>query len=1048
MQSTVPLRGSKKPFTFFLGLMSLVICTVLSAAAQFDTGTLSGTAVDNSGAVIPNATITVTNVGTGHSVGLTTNGSGAFSASALPFGMYTVTATAPGFGTATSKNIVLTVGAAVHLSMKLSAAASETVTVTGTENSVNTENTISGETFNSTQIENLPVNGRDVTGFLEIAPGSVGSAPEFQGSVNGLENIFSGLNVTVDGQSAVRGDITGFLNTEGQQQAHITRSSIDSIQEIDFANNGYTAETGHSLGPQMNIITKGGTNQFHGTAFDFFRNDALDAHDYFETGPKQPLKLNQFGANLGGPILHDKLFFFTNYEGTRQHLTSILPLNHTPSAYVRSKFVSSMQPILQQLAPLPAGCNHIPTPVACAYPGSPTDAGGAQLVLAPVNLSNILREDTGSLRFDFNLSDADRLMVRYNINDSLTEHTYGPNLDQVSPQALRTQLVKLDETHTFSPTLLNEASLAYTRFFSNTASSTPKPYYTIAGFFVDLGSLPGANAFNQNNAYSTYEFFDNVTKVLHSSSLKFGAQIRVNRQVQALESQQTYDYASFGDLESNNPFVLQKIGYAGSLGMHNAEYDFYVQDNWHVSRRLVLNLGLRYDYNTVWQESHNHFQNFDIPSQKILPATQPMYSAPKGDFAPRIGIAYDPFGHGKTVFHAYGGMFYLPMWLSFNLSSNNPVYASYNANVFDAFFGGYSIAFPAPNPPVPAGTQVVYAFPQHPKDPNALNWLFGVEQQLPGQFVTVINYSANRVIHQQAGVNFAAINENPANPFTGISQVYSQYSSENYLGDSLGSNYQALQVQLRRTYRHLNSSLNYTWSHEMDDMVNVFSGFSDPFNPKVDRSSGDIDVRSNLSASVVYDFSDLHDRSTWERIAGGGWQLSSIFQARSGLPENITLVSGFFGNPVRPNYVPGKNVYVPHITWVTQNGSYNSAAFVVPPKYDGTWGENAGNVGRNALRGPAFFQWDFSAMKNFALTERLKLQFRTDLFNILNHPNYANPDGGICLAVTPASGTTPAGCSPNANFGVTSSTVANQTGNGQIGNGTARQVQFSVKLLF
>jgi hypothetical protein len=981
-------------------------------------------------------------------VQLTTNGAGAFSAPALPFGTYTVTATAQGFGAATSKNIVLNVGAAVHVTLKLSAAASETVTVTGTANSVNTESTVSGQTFNSTQIENLPVNGRDVAGFLEIAPGSVGSTPEFQGSVNGLENIFSGLNITVDGQSAVRGDITGFLNTEGQEQPHITRSSIDSIQEIDFANNGYTAETGHSLGPQMNIITKGGTNQFHGTLFEFLRNDALDAHDYFETGPKQPLKLNQFGGNLAGPVVHDKLFFFVNYEGTRQHLTSIQPLNHSVSAYVRSKFVPSMIPIRGQLAPLPAACNVIPTPASCAYPGSPTDAGGAQLVLSPVNLANTLREDTGSGRLDFNASSKDRLMLRYNINDSDTEHTYGPNVGQLSPQTLRTQLFKFDESHTFSPTLLNEASLGYTRFYSKTASNTPQPYYAIAGFFTDLGSLPGSGPFNQTNAYSTYEFFDNVTKVLHTSSLKFGTQIRLNRQVQSLASAQTYDYASISDLETNNPFVLQKIGYPGSLGIHNTEYDFYIQDDWHITRKLMLNAGLRYDYNTTWRESHNHIQNFDIPTQTFLPATQAPYTAPKGDFAPRIGVAYDPFGKGRTVFHGYAGMFYLPMWLSFNLSSNIPAYASYNVNVFNAFFGGYSIAFPSPNPALVPGTQVLYSFPRHPRDPNALNWLFGVEQQMPGQFVAILNYSANRVIHQQAGVNFAAINENPSNPFTWVSQVYPNYSSENYLGDSLGSNYQALQAQLRRTYGHLNTEMNYTWSHELDDMVNVFSGFSDPFNPKLDRSSGDIDVRSNFTASAVYDFANLHDRGRWQRLVGGGWQASSIFQARSGLTENITLVSGFFGNPVRPNYVPGQSPYVPHITWVTQQGSYNHAAFAVPPGYDGTWGENAGNVGRNALRGPGFFQWDFSAMKNFALTERAKLQFRADLFNILNHPNYANPDGGICLSVTPASGTTPAGCVANGNFGVTAFTVANQTGNGQIGIGTARQVQLSLKLLF
>jgi hypothetical protein len=329
-------------------------------------------------------------------------------------------------------------------------------------------------------------------------------------------------------------------------------------------------------------------------------------------------------------------------------------------------------------------------------------------------------------------------MVRYNINDSDTEHTYGPNVGQVSPQFLRTQLVKLDETHTFSPTLMNQASVGYTRFYSTAASDTGQPYYTIAGFFSDLGSLPGAQSFNQNNAYSTYEFFDDVSKVLHTSNLKFGMQIRVNRQVQALAPLQSYQYFSVGDLETNAPFNLQKIGYAGSLGLHNSEYDFYVQDNWHVTRKLVLNLGFRYDYNTAWNESHNHAPNFDIASQTILPSSQSPYSAPRGDFAPRIGVAYDPFGTGKTVFHGYAGMFYLPMWLSFNLASNDPAYASYSVNVFQASF-----QFPSTNLPLPPGSQTVYSFPRNPKDPNALNWLFGVEQQMPGQFIAVLNYSAN-----------------------------------------------------------------------------------------------------------------------------------------------------------------------------------------------------------------------------------------------------------------------------------------------------------------
>ena len=297
-------RFGAKSKTWIAMACVAMVCLVLGAgvpamAQVFDTGSITGTISDTSGAVIPQAKVVIRNTGTGAQVTAVTDAKGSFTASALPFGTYDVTANAQGFTEGASRGIVLTVGASVHVNVTLAVAGkSVTVTVTGTQTSVNTETAKSGTTLSSRQVENLPVNGRSATSFLEIAPGSVGSTGYFQGSINGLENIFTGLNITVDGQSASRGDINGFLNTEGQEAAHVTRASLGSIQEIDFTNNGYSAEMGHSLGPQMNIITKGGTNAFHGTLYEFFRNQALDSHDYFETGNKQPLKLNQFGGNL------------------------------------------------------------------------------------------------------------------------------------------------------------------------------------------------------------------------------------------------------------------------------------------------------------------------------------------------------------------------------------------------------------------------------------------------------------------------------------------------------------------------------------------------------------------------------------------------------------------------------------------------------------------------------------------------------------------------------------------------------------------------------
>lgn len=1033
----------------FLALICLLFTLPVSAQV-FDTATIAGLVTDPSGAAVPNATITITNLGTSIQRTLQTDNGGNFVASALPFGNYVVSATASGFGKATSQAIVLNVGATVQVNLALTVAGtSENIVVTGTSTSVDTTSTTTGTTLDSNQISNLPINGRDVSDFLEIAPGSINSTGFFQGSVNGLENIFTGLNIKVDGQNASRGDINGFLETEGQEQARVTRASVDSIQEIDFANNGYNGESGFSLGPQMNIITKSGTNNYHGELFEFLRNDALDAKDFFEnptTLPTAPLRMNQFGGNLAGPIIREKVFFFVNYEGVRQHITNLNALNETLSAYARSQFNAAMQPVLAQMAPLPAGCTAIPAPASCAVPN--TDAGnghGANLVFDPAALPVTLREDTGSIRIDYQISDKDRLMGRYNINDSLTNDTFGLNQGQVAPQALRTQFGKIDETHTFSPTLLNEFSVGLNRFFSNTNSNTPQPLVGFSGFFTNLGSLPGPNTFNQITPFAIFEVFDTVSKTMGNHTIKFGTQIRANRLNEWLRPQQTYDFASFSDLENDNPFVLAKIGFPSFVGIRNSNWDFYGQDDWKVTRKLTLNLALRYEYNTAWTEGHGRFQNFDVATQSLLPLGQ-TYNAPKTDFAPRIGFSWDPFGKGKTAIHGYGGIFYMPMQFGFGLVTNIPALSNYNVNVFQAIFANppFSIAYPSPNPPLIAGTQNVTAFPQNPKDPYSTNWLFGVQHEVARGTVLTVNYTGNKTQHMQGGVSFAAPNANPANIVTGA-RAFSGFANENLDSDTLSSNYNALQVQLRRNVGRLTLEGNYTWSHEIDNLVNVFSGWSDPLNPSLDRGSGDWDVRHNVTVSAVYNLPELSSSSLLVRNALGGWQTSTIIQARSGLPTNIQLISGFFGIPMRPDLVSGQPLYVSNAHW--PDSSFNINAFAVEPNYNGQWGQVIGNVQRNALRGPGFFQWDWSVMKNFVLTEKLKLQFRADLFNIWNHPNFGNPDGGICTAVGPATATSPASCTVNPNFGRTGQTIADVNGS-QIGTGTARQAQLSLKLLF
>lgn len=1002
-----------------------VLCLAVTATslfAQFDTGTISGSVTDPSGAVVPKATVTLTNEGTSEITTLQASDSGTFVASALPFGNYVVSATAHGFGVAKTRSIVLTVGAVVHVNLGLTVSSTvESIVVTGTGSSVDTGSTKVGITLNSNQVANLPVNGRDVMGFLEVTPGAVASAGSgFQGSVNGMESTFTGLNVLLDGADATRIDINGAPNTEGSQESRITRASVDSIQEIDVQNTGYQAEYGRSLGPVVNLITKSGTNEYHGALFDYFRNEDLNARNFFEQTP-QPFKLNQFGGTFAGPVVKDKLFFFANYEGVRQHITTSSDINETPSAQLRSQFVPAMKPVLDALVPLPAN------PVT--VPG--TDGN---LVYFGSNFPNILREDTGSIKMDYLITSTDRLALRYNINDSETDITYGGNTGQVELLPLRTQYGRIDETHIFSPTLLNEFGLAVDRFHSITSSETTLPIFQ--GFFINLGSLPGPQLYNQTNANTAYQFLESLTKTAGHHTWKFGADIRIVRSNTNLKNNEAFDFASFSDLANDQPFILQTLGYP-MIGLNNSNWDFYVQDDWRVKPGLTINLGLRYEYNTVITESHGRLRNFDVATQSFISTSEGAYEPDRNNFAPRLGFSWDPVGKGKTVVHGFGGIFYLPFLVgSLNsLSSNIPAFAGETINAFQA-----PLAFPEPNPPLIPGAQNIQAFARDSRDTYSAQWSVGIQQQIAPATVFEMNYLGWKTNHAPAGAAYAGLEVNPLNPLTG-ERPYPNFADERQLGTFLQGNYHAMQVMVRHRAGKFNFDANYTWSHEIDNTLNVFGTFEDPYNFNLDHATGDVDVRNNFSADVVYSLPDLKGSRKFVHALLGEWQASSIFQGRSGLPLNVQLESGFFAAPFRPDYVSGQPTYLSNVHW--PDSTLNPAAYAIEPDYNQTL--TVGSLGRNTARGPAFYQWDFSAMKSFPIGEKTRLQFRADIFNLLNHPNFGNPDTGLCNSINlpdPTTGT-PASCVANPNFGRSGSTIGSL-----VGTGTSRQAQLVLKLTF
>jgi hypothetical protein len=993
----------------------LLFAATGAAVAQLDTGSIEGVVKDSSGALIPSAQVVVMNDASHRQYRATANGQGEYNVPSLPVGSYSVTVAARGFGTARLIGVSLNASESHRADVVLKPGeASEQVTVTANQMQVNTLSADLGTTIDADRIANLPLNGRDFTDLLGLVPGSVTSGQFGQTSLGGAETSFAGLNILLDGADATRIDTNATSMQLGREGARLTRASVDSIAEFHILQGNFSAEYGRSIGDVVNVITKSGSNDFHGEAFEFIRNNALDAANYFTTpGTSTPLRLNQFGGNLSGPIKKDSLLFFANYEGVRQTVTNT-QIYDVLNAANRAKFVPSMAPVVAAI------------PIGNLGP-DPKDATG-NFDLYSANLLNTLREDTGSVRVDWLQSQKSKFYVRYNIGDSFTLTTYGPAVGQTAPTPAVTQFLKISNTFIFSPTLLNEAGFGVN---SNKVESYGGggnfPVIALSCFFCDFGVAPGPATFASIRPQTSYQAIDTLTKLAGRHSFKFGADIRHNLSDEELGLQEFLSYGSISDFESNSGFAFSTLGNPMTR-IRNSNYDFFAQDDIRLTQRFTLNLGVRYEYNTVLHERDGQLANFDIATQTVGPKGASLYSPDRNNFAPRIGFSWDPYGIGKTVVRGGFGVFYNPQLTGAVFSLTDNTSNNISVNIFQALFGtvscspSFPLAYPVASVPT-CTPQVrnVDEFDPHTRDSYAYHYSFGVQQELARNVVLDASYAGDRGLKLPAGAAFAGLEFNNQNPYTGAYPLNANFANERLLGDYLDSKYNSMQVALRAHNSHITYDLNYTWAQEFDDTVSVFGAFVNPTNPQNDFSHGDIDVRNNFTADVYLHVPAI---SHLPRLLGAGWDIGSLASSRSGLPVNITTnVANNSSTPQRPNFMPGETqANIRATQYSAPNNQFNPAVFE-PYAQEST--ADFGNVPRNAGRGPVYAQVDLSFMKTTPITEKWKTQFRADLFNIANHPNFANPDGIVS----------------DPTFGESLSTV-----NTLIGQGTSRQIQFSIKI--
>ena len=1051
--------------------IALLACSIslfpcgIPARAQV-TGSISGTVTDSSGAGIPNATVTITELDTRQARSLSTDDRGNYRALALPVGRYEVKAEHAGFKTAVRTGISLVVAQEAVADVTLQVGeATQQIEVSAEAPVVDVTTTTIAGLVGERQVKDLPLNGRSFDNLITLNPGTANTTSNRSPTSTGGGQ---GNNFSVSGN---REDYNIFLlngiEYSGVSTADVIPGGVsgqllgvDAVREFNVLQNTYGAEYGKRPGGQISLVTMSGANQFHGSMFEFLRNSVFDARNFFDQQSVPPLRRNQFGGSAGGPIKKDRTFIFGSYEGLRWRLSqsnvAIVPDANARSGILGGSNIGlgpGVAPYFS-LWPLPNG------------PELPGNGGAAYSYSNPIQK---VREDFGNLRVDHNFSSSDLLSGVYTVDDGVSL-TPGLNPLQQTLSVLRSQVASLQETHVFSPAVLNTFRFGYSRaaWHLDGSSSLTDPNLVFvkgqpvgsisigAAGLAALGSFVGAGTSGAQQVETIHRnlftYADDLGIVRGKHQIKAGVWFqRVQSNDDAAD--QRNGIATFQDLQH---FMLgQATQVVGTLspteiGWRQFAGAWYAQDAMSLRPNLTLTLGLRHEFNNGWNSPAGLASNFVFGPNGIL-QTQPVVGTSvysqnnaKALFGPRVGLAWSPFGGSKTAIHAGFGIYYEQLDYIGSCCDAAPLGNFNQKVVVTPVAPATTVPFPlllAPGESLPGAKISPSGIQSNLKMPTVQQYSFRIDQALSNNTVLSIGYVGEHGIHllDTADVNTAipTILANGAKFFPPKSpRANPNLGNSRYELSNANSNYNGLVVDLRQRLSHgIQFRVNYTFQKSLDIHSSSFlanSGIGgtttllDPQNPKLDWGRSNFDIQDRISGNFSYELPFGRGRSLLPNLTGvanalvGGWQLNGIFTAQTGFP--FTPLVGFnqsgngdSRNPDRPNLAPGFSGPI-----VTGNPKewFNPAAFQLPAV--GTYG----NAGRDIIEGPGLLEFDSSLFKNFRIRERADLQFRAEFFNLLNRTNF-----GLPLTTT----FTTTGISPSAG-------LINYTAT------TARQIQLGLKL--